>query len=224
VGISAKYHFDDSISSKGKIVKISGLAVIAGLCILSSSAMAEVYVGVGGGLAHSNAATKMEKAYYSDSTDQKDSNNAGFIVYGGYSFNQYLSVEADYIDFGKYKWDSVYNGYSNEMSVKGKGVSLAAVGTWPLTESFGVIGKLGLGEMKQTFHYCESCGISDTNYSSMIVVGGLGAYWNAMQNLRIRASYEHFGGGHFKAVDAYGFEEKKSADFGLLYAGAELRF
>lgn len=201
------------------------LAVIAGMGLLSTSAMAEVYVGVGGGMAHSNGATKMEKSYYSDSTQNKDSNDLGFIVYGGYSFNRYLSVEADYIDFGKYNWDATYSGvYQNEMSLKGRGASLAAVGTWPLSQRFGVIGKFGLGAMKQTFHYCEGCGTADTNYTSMIIVGGLGAYWDALQNLRVRASYEHFGGGHFKAVDAYGFEEKKSADFGLLYAGAEMRF
>lgn len=205
-------------------MKIKHIVALCGLCLLSFAASAQVYGGIGAGLAHSNAATKLEESYLHDSTDQKDSNNAGFIVYGGYSFNKYLSVEVDYLDFGKYELDAVDSGYSYELSVKGRGASLAAVGTWPLTEHFGVMGKVGLGVMKQTFHYCEGCGISDTNYTSMIIVGGLGAYWDPMQNLRVRASYEHFGGGHFKAVDAYGFEEKKSADFGLMYASAELRY
>lgn len=204
-------------------MKIKSVVIAAGLVALSSSAMAEVYVGVGGGLAHSNAATRLEGTYYHDATDEKDSNDAGYIAFGGYSFNQYLSVEADYIDFGSYKASLSYGGYAFAPSVDASGYSVAAVGTWPLGESFGLSGKIGAGKLTQTFH-CGECNVPDNDHSSLVVVGGIGAYWNATKNLRVRVGYEHFGGGHFKAADSYGNEEKKSADFGLLYGGAELRF
>jgi len=223
-GTAAHRRFDDSTSSKGKTVKFSGLAVIAGLSILSSSAMAEVYVGVGAGLTHSNATNGIGEVYVHDSTDQKDQTDVGAIIYGGYAFNKYLAVEADVVDMGSYTWKAQNNGYTISAKVEAQGYTVGVVGTYPLSDKFGLDGKIGIGAIDQKFRCLASCDIPDTDTTTTVLVGAIGAHWDALQNLRIRASYEHLGGGHFKAYYSDGEKFTKTADFGLLYAGAELRF
>lgn len=53
----------------------------------------------------------------------------------GYQFNPMFALEAEYIDFGNFGNDDVEG--------KLKGVGLSAVGRLPVTESFGVYGKVG---------------------------------------------------------------------------------
>lgn len=53
----------------------------------------------------------------------------------GYQFNQFVALEAEYIDFGKFGDDDV--------KAKLKGVGLSVVGRLPLTQSFGVYAKAG---------------------------------------------------------------------------------
>lgn len=53
----------------------------------------------------------------------------------GYQFNQFFALEAEYIDFGNFGDD--------EVEGKLKGAGLSAIGRLPLTDSFGVYGKVG---------------------------------------------------------------------------------
>lgn len=53
----------------------------------------------------------------------------------GYQFNPFFALETEYIDFGNFGDDDVDG--------KLKGVTLGVVGRLPLTDSFGVYGKVG---------------------------------------------------------------------------------
>ncbi len=72
--------------------------------------------------------------YKSHGGDFEDENDLlGAAV--GYQFNPVFALEAEYIDFGNFGNDDVEG--------KLKGVGLSAVGRLPLTNSFGVYGKVG---------------------------------------------------------------------------------
>ncbi len=56
-------------------------------------------------------------------------------VSAGYQFNPFFALEADYIDFGKFGEDDVRSDL--------KGLSLSAKGRFPITDAFGIYGKVG---------------------------------------------------------------------------------
>lgn len=71
------------------------------------------------------------KSHGGEFDDENDLLGAGL----GYQFNRFFAVEAEYLDFGNFGEDDV------EGKLKGGGLS--AVGRLPLTDSFGVYGKVG---------------------------------------------------------------------------------
>lgn len=56
-------------------------------------------------------------------------------VSAGYQFNPYFALEADYVDFGKFGEDDVESDL--------KGLALSAKGRLPITQAFGIYGKVG---------------------------------------------------------------------------------
>ncbi|SET15865.1 MULTISPECIES: outer membrane beta-barrel protein [Marinobacter] len=71
------------------------------------------------------------KAHGGEFDDDRDL----YGVSAGYQFNPFFALEADYIDFGKFGDDEVRSDL--------KGLSLSAKGRLPLTEAFGIYGKVG---------------------------------------------------------------------------------
>jgi len=205
-------------------LKLKHMVVLGGWCLLSAAASAQVYGGIGAGLAHSNATNGLDETYVHDYTDHKDQNDIGAIVYLGYAFNQYIAIEGDFLDLGSFTWNAYNIGYDISAKVEAQGYSIGVVGTLPLSENFGLDGKIGVGAIRQKFRCLASCDIPDTSKTSTVLVGAVGAHWNAMKHLRIRTAYEHLGGGSFTAYMSSGDKVTKSADFGLLYAGADLSF
>lgn len=65
-----------------------------------------------------------------------DDKNDLIGLQGGYQFNQFFALEADYLDFGDLGEDDQVNG-----NLKGLGLSVR--GRLPLTETFGIYGKAG---------------------------------------------------------------------------------
>lgn len=71
------------------------------------------------------------KAHGGEFDDDRDL----YGVSAGYQFNPFFALEADYIDFGKFGDDEVRSDL--------KGLSLSAKGRLPLTDAFGIYGKVG---------------------------------------------------------------------------------
>lgn len=75
--------------------------------------------------------------------DVDDSDTA--LTFGvGYTVHPNLSLELAYTDFGELTYDGTWNGTPIEGAVESTGVSLAAVGHYPLNETFGLVGTLGV--------------------------------------------------------------------------------
>lgn len=71
------------------------------------------------------------KAHGGEFDDDRDL----YGVSAGYQFNRFFALEADYIDFGKFGEDDVRSDL--------KGLSLSAKGRLPVTQAFGIYGKVG---------------------------------------------------------------------------------
>lgn len=66
--------------------------------------------------------------------------DTGYKLYGGYQFNRYFGLEGGYFDLGKV---SDATGNAN-----GRGLFLDAVGTFPLTPSWSLLGSAGYSQAR----------------------------------------------------------------------------
>lgn len=114
--------------------------------------------------------------------------NSGAVrISGGYHFSPMLAVEAGYLMIG----DSTvkYNTYSD--TTKNSALQIAAVGTFPVTPAFDLIGKLGMSMNSNKLS--DTLGVWNSSTSSTSLMFGIGAQYNVNKKVSIRAQYEDFG-------------------------------
>lgn len=130
----------------------------------------------------------------SDIYDSCDENNFKFGIIGGARFNEYISLELVYHDFG------TYEGKLNVTDdTDAYGVDLQIKADWWLSHNMNVFGKLGGMRWDKHFHGHIENGTSpnamgQNGYSPTI---SLGAEYKIMNNLNARLSYQwvnDFGG------------------------------
>ena len=106
-------------------------------------------------------------------------------VYGGiigYQVNQNFGIEAQYTGAGKFS--------TATMSGKSDILTIDAVGSMPVSDSFSIYGKIGMGSSKTK--------VSDTtatyqNASRTAVTYGLGVQYAATPNVGIRFGWDRYG-------------------------------
>ena len=80
------------------------------------------------------------------SSTSSDDSDTGVKVFGGYRIGRFLAVEAGYVELGSFTTDSAVSG-GNPGTIHSEldldGWFLGAVGSYPLTERWDVLGKLG---------------------------------------------------------------------------------
>lgn len=111
--------------------------------------------------------------------------NTSASVYGGlvgYQFDQNLGIEAGFTGAGKFS--------NATMSGKGDVFTASVIGTLPVSDSFSIYGKLGIGSSKTK--------ISDTTLkyqgvSRTAVAYGLGVQYNATPQVGLRFGWDRFG-------------------------------
>lgn len=132
------------------------LIVATVLCtgVMVGSASAQMYAGAGIGAA------------------KTDTNQTSYKLFGGFQFNPTWGLEAAYTDLGK------YNGANFEAA------SLAGTGTFPLNESWSLLGKLGASSNRSHFS-------GSNRYTDLLVGAGVGFKLN--KNVGLRLEYEDFG-------------------------------
>jgi OmpA-OmpF porin, OOP family len=74
-----------------------------------------------------------------DGVTNCDDEDTGWKVFGGWELNPNVAFEAGFVDFGEISGS--IGGTS--VSAEADGWTLAAKGTWPVNEQFGVFGKFG---------------------------------------------------------------------------------
>ncbi|HEY2927394.1 porin family protein [Piscinibacter sp.] len=128
-----------------------------------------------------------------------DRSSSGGKLYGGYSFTPNIGVELGWAELGKFK--------SAAGEVKGNGLFVDAVGTFPFTESLSGLARIGAfnGKLTDTLNG-DSRG---TNLKA-----GLGLQYDFNKQAGVRAEWERY---KFKGVS-----EKPSTD--MLSVGLNYRF
>jgi len=114
--------------------------------------------------------------------------NAGAVrISGGYHFSPMLAVEAGYLIIG----DSTVQYRTFSDTTKNSALQIAAVGTFPVTPAFDLIGKLGMSLNSNKLTSTD--GFYNSSTSSTSLMFGIGAQYNVNKKLSIRAQYEDFG-------------------------------
>ncbi|PPK52549.1 porin family protein [Marinobacter persicus] len=116
------------------------------------------------------------KSHGGEFDDENDLLGAGV----GYQFSEFFAVEAEYIDFGDFGNDEV------EGQLKGAGLS--AIGRLPLTQSFGIYGKVGA--FASAFDV-DAFDESET-YDEVNPYVGAGVDFRITQHLTAFAQYDRF--------------------------------
>jgi opacity protein-like surface antigen len=146
-------------------------------------------------------------------TDAKDTCNTGvdgcndsstaIRAAGGYQFTQIWGMEVSYATYGKANLGGTYGDW------KTSGVQASGIGTFPVAESFSVLGKLGVARIE---HQVNGATSTRTN-----LAWGLGAQYDFNKRIAFRAQYEQLG----TIGDANTTGEAKAS---LISVGALYRF
>ncbi len=137
------------------------------------------------------------------------SKNSNFIYGGlaGYQFNKNLAAEVQFTGVGK-ATDVAGN------TIKGDALSLTAVGMLPMSDSFALLGKLGVASTKTTASgLATNLGASRTG-----VTFGLGAQYNVTPNVGLRMGWDRYA----VATTTAGVTSKGNSD--VMTVGAVFKF
>ena len=115
------------------------------------------------------------------SCDEKDFAARGFV---GWQFNRYFGLELGYADLGKAEVSTA--GISG--SVKARGADLVGVATFPISDLFGIYGKLGVARTKVT---ANAPGINASDTSNNLTFGA-GLRYNFTRNFAARAEWQRY--------------------------------
>lgn len=141
-------------------------------------------------------------------------NPGALSLSAGYHFSPNWAVEGGYHMIGK---TTTTNASGTQSSTYSQSMwSAAVVGTYPVTESFGVFGKLGLGMVTGELAVNDMfLGPSSSSASTSNMIYGFGAQYNISKQVGIRAQYESFG--KTKADSASTGSDLTRVSAGLVY-------
>lgn len=115
--------------------------------------------------------------FFRGSGGEFDDNDNFIELLGGYKFNPYFSLEGSYVNFGRFGGDVA--------SASIDGWTLAAVGSYPVTDFVNVYGKVGMLFSNVDIRMTEF----DASYSDDQLFVGLGVNLTIMDPLTLSLEY-----------------------------------
>jgi OmpA-OmpF porin, OOP family len=165
---------------------LSACAIAAAFAAMPASA--QWYVGAGVGSSRTNGIDGSASGF---TLSGGNSNKSSVKVFGGYQITPFWGVEAQYTDLGNRDFtvrDST-GGLVGSGKVKASQYSIAGTGTLPLSQSFALIGKLGVSNNRGSVSFP---GVSSSGNKSDVLVG-VGVSYSINPKLAVRLEYEDFG-------------------------------
>ncbi|MBW8370372.1 MAG: outer membrane protein transport protein [Thiobacillus sp.] len=148
-----------------------------------------------------------QSKYHSVDADSANTRTEGWKVYAGYQFNKYLGVEGGYANLN----DMTATTGTVTTNLDTDAWALAAVLSYPLTERFSIMGKLGAAYMLADISEKNGTGLAvrsgDDSYEPNY---GIGVSYALLDNLSLRAEWERF--------------DRKDYDIDLMSAGIAVKF
>ena len=189
-----------------KLAKTSALIGFASLAVIASStALADEAGWYGGANIGRSSATIDDPRITSGlastglattSIANRD-RDSSYKIYGGYQFNKYIGLEGGYFDLGKFGFtaNTLPLG-SLDGNIRLRGFNLDAVGTFPLSEKFSALGRVGINnaQARDTFRGTGAVNVAnpnpskrDTNYKL-----GVGVQYAFNDELAMRGEIERY--------------------------------
>ena len=116
-----------------------------------------------------------------------DCSGVGVKVFGGYKFNDNVAIEGGYHQL----FSAEETLGSTTVQVEGSGLSLNALGIYPVSPQLDVFGKVGLMAWEETAKTNQT---TNGILSGSDLLLGAGADYKLNENWGIRGEYEHVGG------------------------------
>jgi OmpA-OmpF porin, OOP family len=130
-------------------------------------------------------------------TIQQDKQDTAYKVFGGYQFNRYVGAELGFFDLGQYKFTAqTLPPGSLSGAIKVRGFNLDVVGTWPMTDAFSLIGRVGAQSAKTSGTF-STTGAAISNERSVHkhqvdIKAGVGLQYELTPAVFLRTELEHF--------------------------------
>ncbi|MCV6612310.1 MAG: porin [Amphritea sp.] len=112
----------------------------------------------------------------------KDDKDTSWKIFAGYNLNENVAFELTYHDFGKS--EAVVS--SVDVDVEAEGYSLSVLGKLPVSEQFGLFGRLGYIHVDAE---AEASGVT-ANGDADDVLFGIGAEYAVSEAVSLRAEWE----------------------------------
>lgn len=151
------------------------MMLAAVMATAASGAMAQLYAGAGLGYA-------VVSDYCRNSTSCEDS-SLGLKLYGGFTLNPSVAVEAAYLDFGK----ATYDYYVEHDDLEASAVVVNAAFRAPLNRELGAVARVGLASVTVDEHFNWR---SDRSKTTSQLYLGLGLEYALQKNLKATLSYD----------------------------------
>ncbi|ROS00269.1 opacity protein-like surface antigen [Sinobacterium caligoides] len=133
----------------------------------------------------------------------------GFNLTGGYQFNDYFALEASYYDFGNAEDKRSEGDFHYKAKAEASALGLAAVASYPITDSLKVYGKLGAAYFMSELTTGWQVTYNDEVYSSgnSDKDSGFAPYFGAGVALNVTGSSEVY-------LESSKFSYEASSDMG----------
>lgn len=208
---------------------IVGALAASCMCFASQANAQDSRWYVGGSIGQSYADYNREDYQWDGITNSQDERSTGYKATVGYLFNKHISLEAAYVNLGKFNWryhDSAVGGNAQD-ETKVSGFNFSVVGKLPVTDSFSFLGKVGAFRSKTKDNFTQDAAFAvhgsarglvsetKTNFSY-----GVGAEYALTKSIAIRAEYENFGEGGSASPDGNGTGRSTTSLFsvGAIYS------
>jgi OOP family OmpA-OmpF porin len=173
-----------------------GLAALLAAIVPALAAAAEpvadprgFYLGAGAG---ASRAEDWCGPYFDTVVLTCDNSTVGYKLYGGYRFNEFLGVEAAYLDLGELRFDGLYLGTPVTNLFDLRGATLQAVFHLPITREFSVLGKAGGIYWDLTNETTLPGFAASSGRNGFDVALGAGVQYFLTRHFALRAEYEYF--------------------------------
>lgn len=130
------------------------------------------------------------------STSITDDNDTSWKVMGGYQFHRNFAVEVGHVDLGDLNFTTTTAEGTVNGDVEICGVYVDAVGIWPASERFSLLGKIGAYRWDMdTYGAALGGGVAFKQNANAIGTSlklGIGGEYRFRHDLAVRAEYERF--------------------------------
>lgn len=155
------------------------------------------YIGASYGLTRSDVKTSQVASYVNACAGiscSKDGNDSGFSLFGGYSFNHNLAIEAAFVDLGDTaSIDSSGGSGTSATRQSTDGIRIALVGSYPVADRFTLLGKIGFYRWTSDTSFSNSSGLSvSASESGTKSSFGLGVSYTHNKNVSLELTWDRY--------------------------------